>query len=143
MWRSNGGLQMLDSFETDFPWKIDSKYVNFMKSLDFYAEVDEYILVHAGLKFDAAPLENQKAQLWIRKWYPTIKYDWLAERIIVHGHTPISANAFEKQWEDLAQNQYLDIDTGCVFKEYIDLGRLAAFNLTDRTMVFQKNIEAA
>ena len=89
----NGGKQTLQSFDTVRPIDLPIEYIHFFESLPFYHEVGDYILVHAGLNFlEADPLTDTEAMMWIRNWYQWIDYNWLGNRTILHGHTPISNN---------------------------------------------------
>ena len=90
-WLDNGGKETLLSFNAFDLGMIPEKYFNFLENLPHYIEVDNYILVHAGFKFIMPdPFNEVHSMLWQRNWYDDINYDWLGERIIVHGHTPVS-----------------------------------------------------
>ena len=108
-----------------------------MKGLDYFFEVDDYILVHAGLKFNADdPLKEKTAMLWIRDWYEEINHRWLNGRYIIHGHTPVFNGYIENQLHELELTRVLDIDNGCVFHSS-GLGHLIAFELTNKELHFQ------
>jgi|AntRauTorckE5430_2_1112549.scaffolds.fasta_scaffold13072_2 serine/threonine protein phosphatase 1 len=145
LWLRNGGKATLHSFSLPDhanPMHIPKPYLDFMFRLHRYFEVGPYLLVHAGLNFEAPePLQDQDSMLWIRHYYQNINYDWLDGRILVHGHTPQSTGAVELQLQTLSEKQVIDIDTGCVFNKP---GRdsLCAFNLTDQTLTFIRNQEA-
>ena len=78
--------------------------------------------------------------LWIRDWYEKIEREWLKDRVIVHGHTPIPRPLIVKQLKKLDILPALDIDAGCVFKGNY-LKYLCAFDLDNRQLFFQENIE--
>ncbi|MEZ4773491.1 MAG: metallophosphoesterase family protein [Bacteroidia bacterium] len=156
MWLYNGGQEALASFGTDSPSEVPEKYINFVKNLDLYYEVDEYILVHAGLNFvgekpekDSSqflwrlhnPLRDYKSMLWIRWWYEDIDWNWLQDRVIVHGHTPVETDEIWDMYDLLEEDQVLDIDNGCFARYKNGMGQLCAFDLTNRDLYFQKNIE--
>jgi len=104
--------------------------------------VYNYILVHAGLNFDSQdPLMDFHNCLWIRKWYQSINYDWLGDRIIVHGHTPIDKSAMLAQLSNVETQQYLDIDNGCYLIQHEERGQLCAFDMTNRQLYFEKNCD--
>ena len=85
----DGYPEVLRSFGVKNNKEIPKKYIEWMKDLHVYLEVDEYILVHAGLNFKLKnPLQNLDDMIWIRGWYGNIDRDWLGDRIIIHGHTP-------------------------------------------------------
>jgi len=143
-WLMNGGVATIRSFVMeDGKPDIPDQYFTFTENLDYFFEVDEYILVHAGLNFrQGHPLTDETSMLWIRYWYEDIDARWLGDRIIVHGHTPISKERIEQQFRDLNQMPALDIDGGCVYAgRRPEMGYLCAFDLGERVLHFQKNVE--
>lgn len=142
-WLVNGGQAVLDVFGAGQPQDIPAEYVNWMMDLHLYLQVDDYILVHAGLGFKTVdPLENHDSMLWIRRWYDSIDYDWLGDRIILHGHTPLPRDEISEQLRLLEHQQYLDIDAGCAHKgKRPGLGDLCAFDMTNRRLYFQENLD--
>ena len=137
-WRTAGGLETLDSFGVAHLSEIPAAYLDFLNSLSFCFEVDEYILVHAGLTFlHHSPLEERVGMLWKRSWYYDINYEWLGNRIIVHGHTPQTIEESLVQLAQLQDKKYLNIDNGCVFRNRVkdrSLGHLMAFDMTNRAL---------
>ena len=71
------------------------------------------------------------SMLWIRNWFTSIDYEWLGNRIIVHGHTPVPEISIQHHLENLDKIQTIDIDNGCCFKKD-DLNQLCAFDMTNR-----------
>lgn len=146
IWSANGGEQTLESFglqKTDKLGLIPADYLRFMSRLGLYKELNGYILVHAGLNFEAPnPLEDTEAMLWIRGFENSVDQEWLNGRVLVHGHTPRAAAQIKLQLKKLSSVSVLNIDAGCVFQRH---GRdsLCAFNMTDRTLTFVKNQESA
>jgi serine/threonine protein phosphatase 1 len=145
-WLGNGGKETLKSFGVNHVREIPERYIEFLMELPWYLEVDRYILVHAGLDFRFInPFDSPDAMLWARKWYDSINYKWLGDRIILHGHTPLFRNEIELQHRNLERQRYLGLDNGCVYtdKQYrsMGLGALCAFNLGDRTLTFVENAE--
>jgi len=143
IWMVNGGDKALDSFGGLILDEVPQKYFDWMENLPYYFEVDNFILVHAGFKFDMPdPFLEKHAMIWQRGWYQRINYDWLGDRIIVHGHTPMSSFKIQNSFTTIKKTQYLDIDAGCVFKNRIlGGGKLCAMDLTNMELVFQENIE--
>ncbi|MEM9739347.1 MAG: metallophosphoesterase family protein [Pseudomonadota bacterium] len=68
---------------------LPSQHRSFLSSLSLYATLGDYVFVHAGLR-PGQPLENQteKDILWIREEF--LKDEGAFDRVVVHGHTPIS-----------------------------------------------------
>lgn len=143
LWMFNGGVETLQSFGLDTVRDIPLAYIDFFENCHYFLEVDEYILVHAGLNFEHhEPLDNKHSMLWIRRWYEQIDFDWLGNRIIVHGHTPKSSSKIRHLHHNLKNGQVLNIDAGCVFgRRRVDLGQLCAFDMTNRELFFQKSVE--
>ncbi len=157
MWLYNGGREALVSFGIDDPSQIPSRYLTFIEEMDVYYEVDKFILVHAGLNFMGDqqadkgeegflwrmhnPLNDHNSMLWIRWWYDNINWNWLRDRMIIHGHTPIEADEISEMFQALNEDRVLDIDNGCFAKYREGLGQLCAFDMTQRKLYFQENID--
>lgn len=136
-----GLVETLNSYGCRHPAEITQDHLAFLDSLPHYFEVEDYILVHGGLNFNAPdPLSDQQAMLWERNWHAKINKAWLKNRIILHGHTPTPAHEIEAMFEQLEQTAALNLDSGCVFNVR-GLGRMTAFDMTNRQLIFQKNVE--
>ena len=140
-----GNEETLKSFGINSIRQTPTPYLVFMKSLPFYHLTDNYILVHAGLKFRKGqdPLADETNMMWVRDWYADVNRAWLGDRIIVHGHTPQPMEDTEMQLRALWYLPYLNIDCGACFKNKIHQGggRLCAFDLTNQELFFQENVE--
>lgn len=157
LWLYNGGQETLASFGVSTPNEIPELYLDFARDMDFYIEVDQYILVHAGLNFVSDkeeeekkdgflwrmhnPLRDLKSMLWIRWWYDDIDWTWLKDRTIIHGHTPVDLDEIWDMYDLMDEDQVLDIDNGCFAKYKGGLGRLCAFDMSNRELYFQENID--
>lgn len=142
-WKSRwGGMQTLESFGTNDLGKIEEKYWKFLDTLEYFFLVDDYILVHAGLNFEVEnPLEETQSMMWMREWYHEIRYEWLKERIIIHGHTPFETAEIQRAYHQLKEVQVMNIDNGC-FNTYGEgKGKLCAFDMTNKLLYFQENID--
>ena len=141
-WYINGGNTTLTSFDTAVPEDIPEKYWNFMNSLEYYLEVEDYLLVHAGFNFKSKyPLEDQEAMLWRRNWLVNLNLDWLGSRIIVHGHTPNKAIQIRQSLAELHKMPVLDIDAGCYAYQVEGMGQLCAFDLSHKKLFFCPNLD--
>lgn len=141
-YRAWGGMQTLRSFGVSKATAVPLKYRQFMQQLPYVLEVGEYILVHAGLNFQQEELLKSSADmLYLRDWYDTIDYGRLGGRIILHGHTIVARDFIENQLRRLAQHQVLDIDNGCYANYIPGRGGLCAFDMTNRKLYFQRNID--
>lgn len=120
--------------------QIDPQHITWLNELPYYYLLDDYVLVHAGLNFRRKnPLKGKKAMLNRRNWYRQIDYDWLGDRKIVHGHTPMKREQIEAQTRPRRRvYPVFDIDAGC-FHTKPGMGHLCAFNLDERTFTFVAN----
>lgn len=147
MWLINGGRQTMASFGADRPRDIPQAYIDFFKSTLLFHEAGTCLCVHGGLDFfKPNPLEDARALLWARRWYSDIDYNWLGNRIIVHGHTPTPIESIREQGKNLDQQRYLNLDNGCVYAGKASardesLGRLLGFCLESRRLTEQNNVE--
>lgn len=136
----HGLIETVESFHLLYASDIPKSYLNWMRDLAYHFELEDYILVHAGLQFSGHPLENKEAMIWIRDWYSSIDKEWLDGRIVVHGHTPINKSSIEDNLKSLKKTPAIDIDAGCVF-EYKGYGHLCALNLDDLSVTFQERVD--
>ncbi|MBK8679554.1 MAG: serine/threonine protein phosphatase [Sphingobacteriales bacterium] len=116
-WEHNGQRETLMSFGVLNPDLIPEKYINFCKSLNYYIELPDYYLVHAGFDFSQKNnfnevLQDKESMLWIRRWYHNLKPEWIAPKKIVHGHTPITKGEIKNQ----LNTNIINIDNGCVYQ---------------------------
>ena len=119
---------------------IPNQYMEFLGNCKLYIEYENFIFVHAGLSFSLDnPLSNNEDLVWIRNWYKNIDYNWLGERTIIHGHTPVDETTIRKRVNN--RKQAIGIDNGCFASYRREMGQLCAFDLTNWELYFQKNLE--
>jgi len=136
------GIPTLCSFGVEDPADIPETYLAFIAQLPTVLTWENYLFVHAGLLFDQQdPLQDQRSHLHIRGWYQQIDYQWLGQRIIVHGHDQRTGPQITRQLRTLHQDRVLDIDAGCVNTEEHGKGYLCAFDLINQSCIFQPNID--
>lgn len=139
---TEGAVETLNSFGIKHFNQLDKKYVNWFHKLRPYFENRDCIIVHAGLNFKHEnPLDCTTDMAWIGNWYNSINYDWLQNRVIIHGHVPISQNEIEKMLENITKNQYMNIDNGCFIKDKNGFGKLCCLELSKSTLTFQNSID--
>lgn len=124
--------------------KIKPIYLEFLKSLPYYYELEDYHLVHAGFDFrKEKPFENYKAMLEIRRF--EVNVELLQGKKIVHGHTPTNLTDIQESLRTDAP--VIPLDNGGVYTkphkilDYKQLGNLCSLNLDSLELIFQKNIE--
>ncbi len=143
MWLRNGGIQTVESFNIENLEMIPDDIITFAQDLEYYFEIDDYILVHAGLDFKGAgdPLANTTAMQWIRDWYDDIDYNWLGKRKIIHGHTPKKKDQIQMMFDTIGEVGVLNIDCGAYKVHKKGKGYLCAFDMTNSKLYFQENVD--
>ncbi len=158
LWLYNGGRETLASFGITDPRSLPSRYIHFMDNFQPYITLDNLILVHAGLNFMGEtmdpdgdqflwklhnPLNDYQSMMWIRDWYDDVDWNWLKDRRIVHGHTPIVREDIQDMALHFDEDQIIDIDNGCFAKFHDGLGNLCALDLHSYEVQFLPNLEFA
>jgi serine/threonine protein phosphatase 1 len=136
LWIKNGGDQTLKSFGIKSYNDLPLKYQSFFEKTEHCLTYEKFIIVHAGLNFNNDNLfEDVEAMLWTRDM--KIDKQKLGNRLIVHGHTPLPLDSI------LSQNQQgaVNIDGGCVYHKAKGYGYLVAYNLTEGTFHYARNVE--
>ena len=73
--------------------------------------------------------------LWSRDVY--FDNSKLAGRLLIHGHSPIPLNSVLAQ----INQDWINIDGGCVFNKYTDFGNLIALSLPDLKFIHVNNFD--
>ncbi|MGI8950202.1 MAG: metallophosphoesterase family protein [Chitinophagaceae bacterium] len=139
-WLLNGGTKTLESFAVSRFSQLDEKYKTFFENTAFYFETNNFIFVHAGFNFyNKNIFEDTEAMLWIRD----MKVDKrkIGNKIIVHGHTPTPLNEVKKSVIFAHKTGAVNIDTGCVMKQYFGLGYLSALEVETMQLHSIKNVD--
>jgi serine/threonine protein phosphatase 1 len=134
-WERYGGKQTMNSFDADRPKDIPEKYINWMRKLKYYVELEDFIIVHAGLNFNNEdPFEDKRAMIWARDF--KIIPEKIGNKRIIHGHVPVN-----HEFIDLAINsndyKFIDLDNGVYIQEKPGYGNLIAMELTSMTYTTQ------
>lgn len=134
-WEMHGGMQTLDSFRAEWPRDIDEKYINWMRNLPYYIEVDNFIIVHAGLNFkEEDPFTDTQSMMWIRDF--VVDQEKIGGKRVIHGHVPVNL-----EFIDLSLNnngyKFIDLDNGIYFDDRAGYGNLIALELNDMKYTIQ------
>lgn len=134
-WVLNGGFATLDSFGISKVANIPRRYLEFIRSLPFYIELEDFILVHAGMNFEhSSPFSDSHAMLWSRNL--SIDKRQISNRRLICGHTPHSRDSVRASLTE----DVITLDNGCVYREH-GLGTLASLELNSLKLVFEPNID--
>lgn len=134
-WEVYGGKQTLESFDADRPRDVPDKYINWMKNLEYYIELDDFILVHAGMNFEIDnPFEDRYSMIWIRE------FDIISEKIgnkkIIHGHVPVNLELIDMAINTI-DSKFIDLDNGIYFSNRAGYGNLVALEINSMEYVVQ------
>lgn len=137
IWLWNGGSETLRSFKVDRVSELKPKYLDFFNSLEYFYELDNFILVHGGLNFNNPdPLKDRRAMLWSRNSYID-KSKINGKRLIV-GHTPMKL----KKINCSLNEDIIRLDGGCVYsKVKLKQGYLVALELSSMNLYSKYNID--
>ena len=134
-WEVYGGIQALDSFDVEWPRDIPEKYIDWMLSLDYFIEVDDFIIVHAGLNFKKDdPFSDKRAMIWIRDF--KVDNDKIPNKKVIHGHVPVNLEFIDVSLNN-PDYSFIDLDNGVYFNDRAGYGNLVALELTEMKYTIQ------
>ena len=146
-WIYNGGGKTLESFglteetylELPGDKKLPAPYMEFLSYTTYYTELDKAFVVHAGFNFhDENPFHDLDAMIWSRNFdYDRFK---AKGKPVIHGHTPNSVDSIRKTLFS-RERTLINIDAGCVYTDYPEMGNLAALDLDSWQLYLQPNID--
>jgi len=138
-WLDIGGKPTLDSFAVQRISDIPHDYIEWMKNLSYYVELEKFILVHAGLNFkNEDPFEDKRAMLWLRDY--EIQPEKIRHRRIIHGHVPVNMELITLAIKNSAY-RFIDIDNGPYISGKSGFGNMVALELSSMEMVIQYNMD--
>lgn len=137
-WRKNGGTKTLESFGAKRPRDIAKSYIDWMRKTEYYIELDDYLLVHAGFNFNSHnPFEDTRSMMWIRDF--KVDKSKTGGKKVIHGHVPVEMSLI-----DLFKNNnydFLSLDNGIYYANKEGFGNLLAFNIDTKEILIQPNID--
>lgn len=136
-WYAIGGRETLKSFGIHSLREMPPEYIEWMRNLDYFVSLEQFILVHAGLNCNIDdPFTDTRSMLWLRDY--EIIPEKTGNRKIIHGHVPVNL-----QFIDLSiKNNYykfIDLDNGPYMSGKDGYGNLVALELTNMEIVIQDN----
>ena len=139
-WEAVGAKTTLESFGIKHPREIPQRYIDWMNNCLPFIELEQYILVHAGMNFNVAdPFEDTRSMMWTRKF--NVDYNKSHGKKIIHGHIPID-HSFMSMVIELNQNyDFIALDNGVFVTDKPGLGNLMAFNPDTGKLLAQSNMD--
>lgn len=138
-WIFHGGRQTMESFQITDLRELPVEYLDWMKQLEYYIELDQFILVHAGLNFkNKDPFSDKDSMLWIREFDVDSKR--INNKRIIHGHVPVSLEFIDLSIRNKSY-KFIDLDNGCYMNKRDGFGNLVALELNSLEYKAQPNID--
>lgn len=137
LWKRNGGAKTIESFKITHINELSKEYLEFFKSMPSFVELENYILVHAGLNFEIDnPLEDKTSMMWVRN--NSIEKEKINGKRLIVGHTPQSI-------DDIIiglKTDIIKLDGGCVYYGFKkNLGYLVALELENMKLHYTVNTD--
>lgn len=127
--------------------KLRKQYFDFLNSLPFYIELDNFLLVHAGFDFSKNnPLNDYDSMLRIR-----FMEENPLEKTIIHGHNVTRMSIIKEKLKQ--KDKIIPLDNGLYYsialKELqgssnipeLDIGNLICLNLDSYEVISQENVD--
>jgi len=138
-WELNGGAETLKSMGVKWPAEIPQKYIDWIKTLPYYLELDQFVLVHAGFNFEAEdPFSDKQAMLWTKDY--EIKPEKIDYKTVIHGHTPVNLEFIDKIIKSEEQ-PFIDLDNGVYMTKRDGYGNLLALEFTEMKYIIQPTLD--
>mgnify|MGYP000058218539 FL=1 len=119
--------------------ELPEEHLSFLRKMPYYYELDDYILVHAGINFAVEnPFEDFTSMVWCRD----CENDLSASdgRTIIHGHTPVPLEFIQSSLKKGIPKD-INLDAGCVYKNMVGLGNLVALDMETMQLYSTENID--
>ena len=139
-WEAVGAKNTLESFGVKLPREIPQLYIDWMNSCLPYVELEELILVHAGMNFRIDnPFEDTHSMMWTRHF--KVDFNKSHGKKIVHGHIPVDYSFMTLVIENNEAYDFVALDNGVYVTDKPGMGNLVAFNPDTKQTVAQSNMD--
>ena len=139
-WEAVGAETTLKSFGVKHPREIPQAYIDWMNACVPYIELEEYILVHAGMNFKTdKPFEDTRSMMWTRNF--KVDYRKSGGRKIIHGHIPVDYSFMDLVIANPDTYDFIALDNGVYVTDKPGQGCLTAFNVDTKKLVAQTNLD--
>ena len=139
-WERYGAKATLQSFGVKHPRDIDKKYIDWMEKGKYFIELDDYILVHAGMNFNAQnPFDDLMSMLWVRDFKVDTRK--IGGKKIIHGHVPVEYSLIQLFIES-GSYDFIALDNGVYYRDQkVGFGNLMALELNKMELIAQPNVD--
>ena len=139
-WERYGAKMTLQSFGVKRPRDIEKKYIDWMKAGKYFIELEDYVLVHAGMNFNIQnPFDDTMSMLWVRDF--KVDKNKIGGKKIIHGHVPVEYSLIQL-FLDSDNYDFIALDNGVYYRDSkIGFGNLMALELNSKELIAQPNID--
>ncbi|MBI9032905.1 MAG: serine/threonine protein phosphatase [Bacteroidales bacterium] len=138
-WFKHGGKDTMRSFGLKDLRLFPVEYLEWMKKLEYFISLEDYMIVHAGLNFEIDnPTDDKHTMLWVKEF--PIKRHKIGNRKVIHGHTPVS-HEFIYDTVNSDKFDFIDLDNGVYMQNRNGFGQLMALELNSNTLLAQYNVD--
>ena len=139
-WEAVGAIQTLKSFGVKHPREIPQKYIDWMNAGLPYIELEDYILVHAGINFNCEkPFDDIHSMMWTRHF--KVDFSKTNGKRVIHGHIPVDYSFMDLVIQNTAAYDFIALDNGVFCTDKPGMGNLMAFNPDTKRLVAQSNMD--
>lgn len=140
LWESVGATETYKSFGGKRPRDIPESYIEWMRHLDYFYELEDYILVHAGMNFKADnPFEDFHSMVSVRNF--KVDFSKTNGRKIIHGHIPVDYSFIDFVINNPKGHDFIALDNGVFYSDKPGMGNLMAFNPDTNQLMAQSNMD--
>ena len=139
-WEAVGAKATLESFGVKHPREIPQLYIDWMNACQPYIELENYILVHAGLNFKAVdPFKDEHSMMWTRKF--NVDFEKSHGKKVIHGHIPVDYSFMYLVVQNNDSYDFIALDNGVYVTDKPGMGNLMAFNPDTKELLAQSNMD--
>lgn len=123
--------------------EIKEKYRDFFNQSQYFFELEDFILVHAGLNLSNKNIFEDKSSMLQRRFWDFSDLSLTNGKRVVNGHEPTSLDDIKKAVEN--KSNRIPLDNGCVYTQmhkhydYTTLGHLCCLELNSWKLTCIKN----
>ena len=140
LWENVGAKETYKSFGVKRPREIPEKYIEWMRNLLYYYELEHYILVHAGMNFhEEDPFKDTRSMITTRDF--KVDFKKTGGRRIIHGHLPEDYSFIDLVIKHPKGYDFIALDNGVFNVNKTGMGNLMAFNPDTNELIAQSNLD--
>ncbi len=139
-WEAVGAGETLKSFGVKHPREIPKIYIEWMEHCVPFIELEDYILVHAGMNFHAEdPFADEKSMMWTRNF--RVDFTKSHGKKVIHGHIPVDYSFMKLVINQNENYDFIALDNGVFDNGKPGMGNLIAFNPDTKELVAMSNMD--